>query len=1051
MRSQENQPHRVGDPARLPPTSRWRLSGYSITVKLVVMVGCLAAVGVVMALTITLASQVTTGIRAYVGGEGLYTKGQKEAIYHLERFARSGDGRDYQLFLDAIAIPLGDHDARVAMQRPVLDYAAAERGFLQGGNDAEDVPSLISTFRRFHAVSYFARAIELWTAADAVVAQLVDCGEQLHREMVPGPARPERVAEIMTRVALLDAEVTPIEREFSHILGAGARAIRGVVMAAIYLIGGSMLAGALWLSWRIGGGLRDGIADLRRAATRAAEGDLDQSVPVRSGDELGRLTVAFNQMIEQRRGVEAALRDSTDFLQKVMLSARDAIYALDLEGHFTLANPRTCEITGYALHEILGTHFNALYEPEQAARVAVPFYSVIREGATVTDFETPLCRKDGRVVLITFSVAPLIRNGEIVGAVGTADDVTERRRNESELKARGAELARLNRIYAVLSNTSDLIVRVASREELLQHACRIAVEHGRFQSALVCESDPAAGQRYIVAAAGVGAGYATMSRLVERACPLGHHARVLCNDLGDDPAFADVRAELADKRFRSMAVLPFRTDSDESIALVLFSEEPGFFNAEEVRLLEKLVGDLSLKLNALVKEIRLQFMVHFDPLTELANRHLFHDRLAQKLQVARQEASELVLIVLEIEQFDALAHSMGQSVADEVLVELTRRLRANLGGARNLALVTQKRFAVMMLRDERKDGQSEAAVAAWIERRLFSAFADPFAVEGRELRLAGRSGVSMFPTDAGDARELLRNAEAAMDQALAAGERVFFYAPAQNTGLAQRLLLATRLRRAVEREEFEVYYQPKIDLADGVISGVEALLRWRDPDQGYVRPGEFIPILEETGLILEVSRWLLHRVAADLNETLSLHGDPPRVAVNISPLHLQHRDFLADIREAVARGGRYGDRLDIEITESMVMQDIDANVEKLRQLREAGIGVAIDDFGTGYSSLAWLSRLPATAVKLDYQFVSRMLDDPQIMSLVSTIISLAHSLKLKVTAEGVEQAAQRDALRRLRCDEYQGFLFSAAVPVARLAELLAEHAPRKGVGQAAAK
>lgn len=194
-------------------------------------------------------------------------------------------------------------------------------------------------------------------------------------------------------------------------------------------------------------------------------------------------------------------------------------------------------------------------------------------------------------------------------------------------------------------------------------------------------------------------------------------------------------------------------------------------------------------------------------------------------------------------------------------------------------------------------------------------------------------------------------------------------------------------------------------------------------------------------MILEVSRWLLMKIADELTGLLAANGEPPRIAVNISPLHLQHKDFLADVQKAIQRGGKFGDRLDLEITESMIMQDVETNIEKLRVVRSIGLDIAIDDFGTGYSSLAYLSRLPATAVKIDQNFVARMFDDGHATKLVATIISLAHSLRLKVIAEGVETQSQLDLLRRMNCDEYQGFIYSPAVPAARLKEILQRHVP----------
>jgi EAL domain-containing protein (putative c-di-GMP-specific phosphodiesterase class I) len=289
--------------------------------------------------------------------------------------------------------------------------------------------------------------------------------------------------------------------------------------------------------------------------------------------------------------------------------------------------------------------------------------------------------------------------------------------------------------------------------------------------------------------------------------------------------------------------------------------------------------------------------------------------------------------------------------------------------------------------------------------------------------------VALFPADGADADSLFRNAEAALRKARS-GEDFVFYAQQMTESIAEKLELENRLRLALERREFELHYQPKLDLATRRITGAEALLRWRSPQLGLVQPGRFIPMLEEIGLIGQVGAWALGQAVEDQSRWRSRGRTAPRVSVNVSALELRRPDFVSGVKKALARAA--APAIDLEITESVLMEDIEGSVQKLQALRELGVGVAIDDFGTGYSSLGYLARLPVQALKIDRSFVLTMLDNRDVMTLVSTIISLSLALRLRVIAEGVESEEQARALQLLRCDEVQGFLFGVPVPAAEL-------------------
>jgi EAL domain-containing protein (putative c-di-GMP-specific phosphodiesterase class I) len=314
--------------------------------------------------------------------------------------------------------------------------------------------------------------------------------------------------------------------------------------------------------------------------------------------------------------------------------------------------------------------------------------------------------------------------------------------------------------------------------------------------------------------------------------------------------------------------------------------------------------------------------------------------------------------------------------------------------------------------------------------------ADPFGVEGHAIRLAVRAGVAVFPADGTDAETLFHNAEAALKRAKARRERVIFYTPDLNARVAQQLSLESKLRRALDRNEFILHYEPKVDIGTGRIVGFEALIRWQDPETGLVPPAQFISLLEETGLILPVGRWVMQEAARTVAALRARNLPPVRIAVNVSPIQLRQKDFVRSVEEAIAAGGGRPHGLDLEITESVIMHDIGENVRKLNELRSMGVELAIDDFGTGYSSLAYVARLPVGVIKIDRAFIVNLKDDADHVSIVQTIVSLTHALKRTVIAEGVETREQVRLLRLLRCDQYQGYLFSKPVVAAEIDRLL---------------
>ncbi len=614
------------------------------------------------------------------------------------------------------------------------------------------------------------------------------------------------------------------------------------------------------------------------------------------------------------------------------------------------------------------------------------------------------------------------------------NEVTERKQAEVRIQ-------RLNRVHAMLSGINALIVRLRERDELFRAACRLAVEQGRFQLAWIGRVDRAAGEIVPAAWAGEEESFGRLLRIPladgddDDLLAASAAIRVpIAIDVDAPSTRLRLREEMLAHDFHSAAGFPLVAGGDVVGYLAFFTDEAGFFDDDEMRLLRELAGDLAFALEHIAAAERLDYLASHDPLTGLANRALFVERLAQYANAAAHAGSRLAVVVADVERFRTVNETLGRHAGDELLKQLAQRLRAAVGNANELARIGSDQFAVVL---PAVAGGDDAIRT--VERWRGEALGAPFAVDGSELRLAAKAGLALHPEDGRDAEALLRNAEAALDKAKAAGEPYLFYAQQMTDRVAEKLTLESRLRRALERDELVLHYQPKVDVETRRIAGIEALMRWQSPELGLVAPARFIPLMEETGLILEAGAWALARAAADRARWRRNGGEVPRVAVNISAVQLRRPDFVATVLDALGTDAA-AVGIDLEVTESLIMADVDANIEKLRALRERGLAIAIDDFGTGYSSLAYLARLPVGTIKVDGSFVGAMLESPAAMTLVSTMIALAHSLGLLVIAECVERDEQAKILRLLRCDQMQGFLVGRPVPADDVSALLARTA-----------
>ena len=636
--------------------------------------------------------------------------------------------------------------------------------------------------------------------------------------------------------------------------------------------------------------------------------------------------------------------------------------------------------------------------------------------------------------------APGIKGGDEVERIGRAIEAFRGALTERKLEAE--KVKRLNRVYAVLSGINGLIVRARERQELFTEACRIAVEDGNFGMVWIGLLDPKtldvtpAAWAGFDAAGGWGALKSTARDTAQGRGTVGTAIRerrpVIVDDMALEPGCGGERRRMAIERgYRSIIGLPLIVEGEVVGAFALSTKEVGFFDAPEVKLLAELARDISFALEHIGKEEKLSYLAEYDALTGLANRAQFAKRLAQALHSARRGGRGLAVLIGDVNRFRLINDTFGRNAGDALLRELAGRVGRLWPDPADIGRVGSNAIAGIL-----RGIKEPADVARLAGTPLNAALRTPFLIDGKELNVSLAIGVAMFPADGEDPEVLFSNAEAALKEAKSLGERYCFYEPRMNAKVAERVSLENKLRRALEKDEFVLHYQPKVDLQTRRIVGLEALIRWNDPESGLVPPLKFISLLEETGLILQVGAWALRRAARDHRGWTEQGLVPPRVAVNVSSIQLRQREFVSSVEQAILDGVA-PTGIDLEITESLVMEDIEGNIAKLLEVRALGVNIAIDDFGTGYSSLAYLAKLPVQRLKIDRSFIITMLKDPDTMTLVETIISLAHSLRLKVVAEGVEEEAQAQTLRLLRCDEMQGYLFSKPLPLSEITLMLA--------------
>jgi len=723
---------------------------------------------------------------------------------------------------------------------------------------------------------------------------------------------------------------------------------------------------------------------------------------------------------------EASARD----LVQVLEQSGEAVIVKDLNAVVTYWNREAASLYGFSAMEAIGQPLRKLHAAELSETEYARLLERIRAGRP-TSTTTERRKKRGETIRVTLKTTPLLDDqGTLVGEITIACDVTERERVATSLH-------RANRALRVLSTVNQALIQGDSEPALLNLVCKALVDQGGYKLAWVgfAEHDQNKSVRP-VAQSVVTDGYLDHMAIswadTERGRgPTGTAARTgavqVSRDLGSDPRVLAWRAEVLKRGYASSIALPLVAGPDTFGVLTIYSRETNAFDDQEVALLKELAADLSFgilthrsNLERRRAEARVERLANFDPLTELPNRVQLISQLEEAIEREGSGTDGVALMMLSVDRFNEIQEGVGIAGADDLLKKVALRLGSAAEAGNFIARITDDSFAIVIPR-------ADADRAHELAKRIQRAMTDPFELAGVPLDVRTTSGIAMFPAHGASADALIRRSDIAVRRARTAGIEYALYSGKGETETLQRLILLAELRKAIKDDELLLHYQPKIDVRTGAVSAVEALVRWSHPERGMLPPKDFIPQAEQTGLIKPLTDWVLDAAWKQINHWQRLGIEMP-IAVNVSPNILRDPDFLKQLIALRTQAGGRVDLLQLEVTESALMEDPEQSHDILSRIRDLGIQIFLDDFGTGYSSLSYIAALPIHALKIDRSFIVRMMQHERHRAVVIAAISLGHSLGMKVIAEGVETADQAKAVIELGCDEIQGFFFSMPLP-----------------------
>jgi diguanylate cyclase (GGDEF)-like protein/PAS domain S-box-containing protein len=734
--------------------------------------------------------------------------------------------------------------------------------------------------------------------------------------------------------------------------------------------------------------------------------------------EIARLTRIVEERADERVSLQVLIDQVPDYL-----------FVKDAESRFVIANKSVAADYGRSNPaDLFGLTDFDLHPKDVAQQFFDIEQNVIESGRAMVDLEEIMLDAAGAKKFLSTTKVPFCNvRGQIVGIVGIGRDVTARR--QADLLRHGqAQILEMIATGAQLEDVLAHLVRlVESQLPGINGSILLLDDDGAHFSSGVAPSLPGA---FVKAIQGAPIGPTAGS------CGTAAYRRqsVASADIANDALWRDSGVLAAEYGLRSCLSTPIMSHSGAVLGtFAMYSKEVRDPTAAETRLVEFATRIAGIAIERKLAEDRIHFMATHDVLTGLPNRALLKDRLAQALLYAKRYDRWVTVLFVDLDNFKFVNDSLGHSAGDELLKAAARRMVESVRATDTVVRLGGDEFVILLL-DQSKDS---AAISSTMQK-IRAAIAEPIRFEGHDFQVTCSIGVANYPNDGADADALLANADAAMYRAKEIGRDTYqFYKPELNTKIHEKFLLQKELRSAIANNELVLHYQPQVDLRTGRVFAVEALIRWRHPTHGMISPMKFIPMAEETGLIVPVGEWVLHE-ACRQNKAWQDSGLPPMtICVNVSARQFKERNWVGFVASTLHDTGLKAEYLELEITESLIMQDVEQAVATMKELQVLGVQLAIDDFGTGYSSLAALKRFPVARLKIDKSFIGDIPRDDNDRAVASAVISLGQKLNLRVIAEGVETDAQVAFLRENDCDEMQGYHFSKPISAPEIERLLA--------------
>jgi len=785
-----------------------------------------------------------------------------------------------------------------------------------------------------------------------------------------------------------------------------------------------------------------------------------------------RLEDAVAERSSQLRQSEQKLRTTLDdyvsahtHLRTLLDTIPDLVWLKDPNGVYLACNRQFERLYGAREAEIVGKTDRDFVSVELADFFRQNDLKAVQAGKVCANEEWLEFADNGYRGLFETLKTPVRDNsGNLIGVLGIARDISERR-------AAQAKIQRHMQLYAALSRCNKAIVQCSSEADLFLRVCQAAVEFGGMKMAWV--GLLAGAGRVLRPCASFGEGAAEL-QTIDMALAAGsafsrsptsvairERRPYWCQDFQNDPLTLPWRPQALRAGWQASASLPLHQDGAVVGVFVLYADEVNAFDSDARDLLLEMATDIDIALDNFSRsraqkqaEAEIERLAFYDPLTGLPNRRLLYDRLHQAIVANARAASHGAALFIDLDNFKALNDTKGHNQGDLLLVEVARRLEACVREGDTVARLGGDEF-VVILNGLHGDAAQASAQTKMVGGKILAAIGRPYPLQGYEYHCSASMGIGLFRQPDTTVEELLKCIDTALYQAKRSGRNgMQFYDPAMQLALEAKAALEGDLRRALEENGFVLYYQPQVDQGGRTI-GAEVLIRWRHPQRGLVPPAEFIPLAEETGLIVPIGNWVVETACAQLKLWEGQAGlDGLQLAVNVSAPQFRQADFVDQVRRTLERHGLCPSRLKLELTESLVLDDIDDTIVKMQQLRESGVRFSMDDFGTGYSSLYYLTKLPFDQLKIDRSFVHSLGVTQNDAVIIQTIIGMADNLGIESLAEGVETAEQLAFLQAHGCNFYQGFLFGRPLPLdqfqARL-EAVAAKRPDGGIQAATAQ